>query len=100
MGKSEARGRAGGPAQWRGRDWQIAPGADAQRTGHGRRRDPHRVSLLVLSPEQCLLSPHRASAAALAVCLIRHLTSEVSETHSTACVLSLPSGRYLAVVGL
>ena len=33
-----------------------------------RRGDPHRVSLLALSPEQCLLSDHRAPAAAPPVC--------------------------------
>ena len=39
-------------ARWRGRDWQIPPGAGAQRASQRRRSDPHRVSLFSLSPEQ------------------------------------------------
>ena len=57
----------------------------------------HRVSLLALSPEQCLLSGHRPPAAAAAVCSERiRLQAKLEKLQQTLAPLSLPPGRYSA----
>jgi hypothetical protein len=48
-----------------------------------------------LSPKQCLLFPHRAPAAALAVCPTRHVSGQTRQTPADPHFLPLPPGRYL-----
>ena len=82
LGAGQGRGRAGGAAQWRSGDRQIAPRAGAARTGGGRAPGvADAVPVLPLSPAQRLLSDDRSPRAGGAA--LRAGGSPVAEAQQT-----------------
>src|SRR5215510_13559322 len=94
LGAGQGWPRAGGAAEWRSGDWEIAPGAGAARPGGGRAPGvAHALPVFALLPEHRLVSADRsAGAGGVALRPGGVSPAEAPKTGGTSGAVWLPAG--------